>query len=38
LENGKDIVDELFKTEDFEYPRKIKLNARTMFNELFAVC
>ena len=27
-----------FKTEDLDYPRKIKLNARTMFDELFTVC
>lgn len=27
-----------FKAEDLEQPRKIKLNARTMFSELFTVC
>ena len=27
-----------FKTEDLESPRKIKLNSRTMFKELFTVC
>ena len=27
-----------FKTGDFESPRKIKLNSRTMFNELFTLC
>jgi len=28
----------LFKTKDFKFPRSIKLNSRTMFNELFTVC
>jgi hypothetical protein len=31
-------AEEFFKTEDLEFPRKLKLNNRTMFNELFTVC